>query len=118
MHEVGLAEDLIAAALRRSAGRRVVRAKVHVGTRHRVDQASMEQAFAMVAQGTDLEGAALEMVVVPAISTCRACGTRIQAPDLVMACTDCGGLDLALSGGDELMLESIELAPSSQSRSS
>ncbi|CAN5431470.1 hypothetical protein BH20CHL6_BH20CHL6_18080 [soil metagenome] len=118
MHEVGLAEDLIAAALRRSAGRRVVRAKVHVGTRHRVDPASMEQAFAMVAQGTDLEGAALEMVEVPARSTCRACGETSQASDFVLACSRCGGLDLALSGGDELMLESIELAPPAERRAS
>jgi hydrogenase nickel incorporation protein HypA/HybF len=118
MHEMGLAQDLVAAALRRSAGRRVLRAKVHVGTRHRVDQASMEQAFTLVAQGTDLEDATLEVVVVPAISTCRSCDARIEAPDLLMACTECGGLDLALSGGDELVLESIELAPPSQSRAS
>jgi len=112
MHEIGLAEDLAAAALRRAAGRRVVRARVHVGARHRVDPESMAQAFTMVTQGTELEGATLDMVVVPARNTCHACGRVTEAADMLMACPHCGGLDLAFAGGDELMLESIELAPS------
>lgn len=111
MHEIGLAEDLAAAALRRAAGRRVVRARVHVGTRHRVDRGSMEQAFTMVTQGTELEGASLDMVLVQTRTTCRACGRTSEADDVLLACPTCGGLDVTFAGGDELMLESIELAP-------
>jgi hydrogenase nickel incorporation protein HypA/HybF len=70
----------------------------------------MAQAFALVTQGTELEGASLEMVVVQARNTCRRCGRMTESDDLLLACPQCGGLDIELAGGDELMLESIELA--------
>jgi hydrogenase nickel incorporation protein HypA/HybF len=41
---------------------------------------------------------------------CRPCGAETVAADMVSACGTCGATDLDLVGGDELMLESIEIA--------
>lgn len=117
MHEIGLAEDLAAAARRRAAGRPVARVRVHVGTQHRVDQPSMDQAFALVTQGTELEGADLDLVLIQAKNSCRSCGQETLADEALPACPACGGVDVELAGGDELLLESIQLAapvPASQ----
>jgi hydrogenase nickel incorporation protein HypA/HybF len=39
---------------------------------------------------------------------CHGCGTTHEAAELIAVCPGCGGVDLELTGGDELVLESIE----------
>jgi hydrogenase nickel incorporation protein HypA/HybF len=112
VHELGFAEAILDAALRRAAGRRVARVRVRVGSLHRLAGPAMDQAFAMVAGGTEAEDAALDLVVVPVTASCRTCGHREQAEELVVSCPRCGGSDLEVAGGDDLVLESIELEAS------
>ena len=70
----------------------------------------MAQAFGFVAAGTEADGAAVEVVTVPAIVTCRDCGTSSESTDRLASCPTCHGTDVELSGGDELVLESIRYA--------
>jgi hydrogenase nickel incorporation protein HypA/HybF len=67
----------------------------------------MAQAFGFVAAGTEADGAAVEVVTVPATVTCRDCGTSGESTDRLASCPNCHGMDVELSGGDELVLESI-----------
>lgn len=113
MHEIGLCQELVLAAHRRAAGRTVRGVRVQVGVLHRVDAPSMDQAFELLTHGTELEGARLDMVTVPATVRCAACGVCSATSDPLPACPACGALDPQMTGGDELMLESIELAPAS-----
>lgn len=53
----------------------------------------------MVSQGTELEGASLDMVLVATRNTCRTCGRTTDAEDVLLACPDCGGLDIDFAGG-------------------
>ena len=39
---------------------------------------------------------------------CPACGEETEAEEQVLACSSCGSIDVELTAGDELMLESIE----------
>ncbi|HXF56491.1 MAG TPA: hydrogenase maturation nickel metallochaperone HypA [Actinomycetota bacterium] len=109
MHEVALAEAILEAALRRAAGRRLRRVRVRVGALHRVTLPAMDQAFALAADGTVAQDARLELVVVPVVAACRACGYREEGEAPLPVCPRCGSPDLKLSGGDELLLESIEV---------
>lgn len=110
MHEIGICQELVHAALRRSAGRPVTRVRVRVGALHRVDGPSMEQAFELLTEGTELAGADLDLVVVSAQATCSACGQTTESKAPLQACPHCGTLDPRLTGGDDLVLESIQLA--------
>lgn len=65
MHELGLCESLLDAVERRAAGRRVLGVKFRVGEQHRVVDEALDQAFAMVAEGTVAEGARVELEIVP-----------------------------------------------------
>jgi hydrogenase nickel incorporation protein HypA/HybF len=67
----------------------------------------MAQAFEMIAAGTEADGAAVEVVTVPATVTCHACGSAGEVSDPVPACPRCGSVDVDVSGGDELTLESV-----------
>jgi hydrogenase nickel incorporation protein HypA/HybF len=108
MHEFGMCDGIVEAVQRRAAGRPVARVRVRVGTLHRVVDAAFQQAFAHAAEGTEAEHAAVELVVIPVSATCLACGVVAESNDIIAVCPDCGGTDLHLTAGEELILESIE----------
>jgi hydrogenase nickel incorporation protein HypA/HybF len=107
-----MCESILDAVERRAAGRRVTRVRVRIGTLHRVVEPALDQAFSLVAGGTVAEDAAVDLVVVPVRATCRACGHTEESQDVVAVCAACGATEIDLAGGDELTLESIQLAPS------
>ncbi len=104
-----MCESIMAAVERRANGRRVAGVTVRVGVLQRVWKPAFDQCFDMVAAGTLAEGARVELVVLPVRSTCRACGTAAESDDQPLACASCGSTDLDVSGGDELLLESIRV---------
>lgn len=110
MHEFGLCEDVVAAVERRAAGREVVAFTVRIGAMHRVSTDAFDSAFEQVRAGTVAAGAAPEVIVVPATMRCNDCGARSETLDPLHVCASCGSPDIALTGGDELVLESVTLA--------
>lgn len=110
MHEIGLAEAILEAVEKRADGRPVRRATVRAGALLRVVEPSIDQAFQLVTEGTLAEGAAIDLVVTPARLTCRACGHDGSTLDPLAVCPACGAGDVDVTGGDELVLESIEIA--------
>jgi hydrogenase nickel incorporation protein HypA/HybF len=110
VHEIGLAEAILEAVEKRAEGRPVARAKVRAGALLRVVEPAMDQAFHLVTEGTIAEGAAIDLVVTPARISCRSCGHKDDALDPLALCPACGGGDVDLTGGDQLVLESIEIA--------
>ena len=111
MHEFGLSEGVLAAVRQRASGRKVTAIKVRFGVRHHVDSESLAHAFGVVAEGTEADGAAVELVTVPATLTCRGCGLVTETTDVLAVCPRCEGDDVEISGGDEMTLESISYQP-------
>ena len=110
MHEFGLCEGVLEAVRRRADGRPVRQVRLRVGVRHAAVPASMEQAFQLLAEGTEAGGATLVLVTIPARLACRGCGATADTDDLLAVCPSCGSDDVSLDGGDELTLESLEYA--------
>jgi len=108
MHEFGLCEGVIAAVQKRAEGRRVARVRVRVGALLRVGHEAFQQAFAHAAAGTEAQDARLDVVVVAARSRCGTCRHEIESHEIIEVCPSCGGVDLDLTGGEELVLESLE----------
>ncbi len=113
MHEFGLCESFVDAIVRRAAGRQISGVRVRIGALHRVDEQAFAQAFGFVMIGTVAEGATVEVVTTPALLDCPACGVETESDELLPACPACGGPSVRLAGGNELVLESIRLAPES-----
>jgi hydrogenase nickel incorporation protein HypA/HybF len=111
MHELGLCQDIVAAVEQRAGERPVARVTVRVGRLHHVHPEAFDQSFAMAAAGGVADGAAAQLVLLPVQVRCHGCGTAHEVAELIAACPDCGGVDLELTGGDELVLESIEYRP-------
>jgi hydrogenase nickel incorporation protein HypA/HybF len=110
VHEVSYCEGVVLAVERRAAGRPVTRVGVRIGAVHRVVADAFQQSFELVAAGGVAAGAVTELVVVPVAAQCRACGAAFESPDPSPACENCGSLDVAVQGGDEVTLEWLEYA--------
>jgi hydrogenase nickel incorporation protein HypA/HybF len=109
MHELAIAEAIIAIAERHAAGRRVTRVEVKVGHLRQVVPSALEFAFQLSTEGTVLEGAELALEVVPAAGRCRACGATTELHHFPLLCSACGGYDLELLRGEELLVDALEL---------
>jgi hydrogenase nickel incorporation protein HypA/HybF len=110
LHEFGLCEAILEAVERRAAGRKVLGARVRIGARHQVVEAAFDQAFEMVSMGTVADGARVDWNIVPVQMTCRSCGRVAESTDMWATCVACGSSDIDVAGGDDLMLESIEVS--------
>ena len=45
----------------------------------------------------------------PAAGVCRDCGADTVLPDFPLQCRTCGGLDVDVTAGEELLVDSLEL---------
>lgn len=103
-----MCEGIVEAALRRANGRRVTRVRVRIGG-HPVDREVVQQGFHLAASGSVVENAVLELVMEPMRFSCGSCGHGSSVDDhlAMVACPRCGGIDIELTGDDQVILESI-----------
>jgi hydrogenase nickel incorporation protein HypA/HybF len=109
MHELSLAQAVVAIATEHAAGRRVVKVELKVGHLRQVVPSALAFAFELVAEGTPVEGAELVMEEVGAVGRCRACRAESALTGFPLQCSSCGGLDLDLIQGEELLVDALEL---------
>jgi len=109
VHELSIAEAVVRIATQHAAGRPVAKVELKVGHLRQVVPSALEFAFELVAEGTELEGAELAMEVVPAAGICRSCRAESVLPDFPLQCAECGGLDVQVIRGEELLVDSLEL---------
>jgi hydrogenase nickel incorporation protein HypA/HybF len=109
MHELSIADAVVTIVNRHAAGRPVTRVELKVGHLRQVVPSALEFAFELVAQGTPAEGAELVMEEVPASVRCRACAAESTVDAFPLACAACGSLDVEVSGGEELLVDALEL---------
>ena len=109
MHELSIAQSIVTIASRHAAGRRVRRVEVEVGHLRQVIPSALEFAFELLAPGTELEGAELAIENVPAAGRCRDCGSQTTLTAFPLMCGACGGLDLQITAGEELLVTALEL---------
>jgi hydrogenase nickel incorporation protein HypA/HybF len=117
MHELSIAEAVVDIAVRHADGRPVAAVELKVGHLRQVVPSALEFAFELVAQGTPVEGAELRMEVVPAAGRCRGCGEDSELPGFPLVCGSCGGLDVDVTQGEELRVDSLELEEEALARS-
>lgn len=109
MHELAIAQSVVEAVLERAAGRKVVVVRLRIGRLSGVMTDALEFSFELVADGTDVDGARLEIEQPGGMLHCRSCGQDTAREDLILLC-DCGSADVEIRSGRELMLTSVEVA--------
>jgi hydrogenase nickel incorporation protein HypA/HybF len=109
VHELAIAESVVRIACAHADGRRVTRVDLKVGHLRQVVPSALEFGFGLVATGTEVEGAELAMEVVPAAGRCRGCGADTPLPEFPFTCACCGGFDVEVLQGEELLVDSLEI---------
>ncbi len=109
MHELAIADSVVQISSRHAAGRRVTKVYLKVGHLRQVVPSALAFSFELVAQGTPVEGAKLEMEEIPATGSCRACGAESRLESFPLQCGACEGFDLQILEGEELYVESLEM---------
>ena len=108
MHELSIAEAVVEIASRHAAGRTVHTVELRVGHLRQVVPAALQFAFQLLSDGTVLGGAELVIEEVPARGICRQCRTETTMSQFPLQCTSCGGLDLEIVAGEELLVDALE----------
>ena len=109
MHELAIAESVVRIACEHAGGRRVARVELQVGHLRQVVPSALEFAFGLVADGTPAAGAELAIEEVPAAGRCRACGAESELQAFPLVCGACGGFELDVLRGEELLVDALEL---------
>jgi hydrogenase nickel incorporation protein HypA/HybF len=107
MHELGITRNIVAIVAEHAAGRRVTRVALDVGRLSGVMSEAIRFSFDVVAQGTCLEGARLDIRDIEGLGRCRICATQFATPALYTPCA-CGCRDIERIAGEELKVREFE----------
>jgi hydrogenase nickel incorporation protein HypA/HybF len=109
VHELAIAESVIAITEKAAAGRHVTRVHVKVGHLRQVVPSALTFSFELLAKDTPLQGAELALEHVPAVGWCSRCERQSELEVFPLVCESCGALDVEILRGEELYVDSLEL---------
>jgi len=108
MHELGIAQEIVAMVSERAGGARVTRVVLQVGKLSAVLPDALRFCFDLCVEGTPVEGAGLDIIETPGLARCRACEGEVILDRPFGRC-ECGGTDLEWLSGEELKIKEFEV---------
>jgi hydrogenase nickel incorporation protein HypA/HybF len=109
VHELALADAIVAIATEHAGGRSVTAVEVKVGHLRQVVPSALTFAFELVAEGSPVAGAVLRIEEVPVRVACRRCAAESGAQEFPLGCPSCGSFDVDVVAGEELLVDALEL---------
>lgn len=112
MHELAVAQALVeqvGTVIVRHGATRARLIRVRIGPLAGVVPELLATAFPLAAAGSRMERARLEFAHAPIQVRCQTCGAETEAAMNRLICGACGDWHTQVIGGDELLLESVEL---------
>jgi len=112
MHEVSLAQDILAISLESLKNRpfeTVVAVNLKIGPVSGVDPEALRFALAVVTENTPLAGAELRIETPPLRLECRDCRQQYAGDDFAFSCPACGSDRIQLISGDEMEVVNLEI---------
>lgn len=109
MHELAIAQGVIETIVDRLGDTRVLAVHLRIGKVSGVVPDAIRFCFDLVAEGTPVEGARLQIEEPDGAARCRTCGAQFVVADLILLCA-CGSADVDLQGGQELLISAVEVA--------
>jgi hydrogenase nickel incorporation protein HypA/HybF len=108
MHELSLAASVLDIVRRHAAGRRVSLVRVDLGALQQVAPDALSFSFELLANGTEAEGAVLDVQPIAARGACARCGVVSELRQFPLQCSQCGSHELTIESGEELRVAYLE----------
>lgn len=108
MHELSITRNIVAIVEEAAAGRQVKRITLDIGKLSGVAPRAVAFCFDVVAKGTALDGARLDINEIAGRSRCRDCGGEFDAAVIYQGCP-CGSRRVDRLRGEELKIREMEL---------
>lgn len=112
MHELGIMSGVMESvqqAASNAGADRVLKISLSVGEMTEAIEDALRFAFEALSEGTNCEGAELEITMIPPKSICLECGLKYEHDRFHMLCPECGSAFSELLQGKELRIDSIEV---------
>ena len=114
MHELPATQTLLSTALaaaeRSGLPGRVTAIDLVIGEMGTMVDDSVQFYFDVLSRGTRAEGAVLRVRRAPGEATCFDCAARYPVrPPLAPACPVCGGTCVRVTGGQQFLIDSVEV---------
>lgn len=112
MHELSLCRtlvDLIAKQCALQPERVVKKVTLEVGELVFIDRSALQLAFEVLTQGSQMQGAVLEIIMVAGQARCNACAQLVTIHQYYDCCSHCGQFSLTVMQGEELHLKCLEM---------
>jgi hydrogenase nickel incorporation protein HypA/HybF len=107
MHELAITESVVEAVTERLPDARITCVRLEIGALSGVVADSVRFCFDLVTEGTNLEGARLEITEIGGRCRCRACGGDFE-PDGPIPVCPCGSADITVLSGQEFKIASVQ----------
>ncbi|MER8465847.1 hydrogenase maturation nickel metallochaperone HypA [Mesorhizobium sp. M1396] len=108
MHELGITRNIVSIVEEAAKGRRVKRVTLDIGQFSGVMPDAVLFCFDIVAKGTLLDGARLDIQKIAGRARCRTCGESFEPATLYQACA-CGSRAIDRLAGEELKIREMEI---------
>ena len=108
MHELTITRNIVAIVEEAAQGRRVKRVTLDVGQLSGVLPDAIQFCFNIVAKGTLLDGARLDINRIAGRARCRTCGRCYDTATLFETC-ECGSRASERLSGEELKVQDMEI---------
>ena len=108
MHELGITRNIVAIVEEAAKGRRVKRVTLDMGAHCGVVPDAVAFCFDIVARGTLLDGARLDIRRIKGRGQCRTCGAIFDTKTLHQPCR-CGSHAIERLTGEELKIREMEI---------
>jgi hydrogenase nickel incorporation protein HypA/HybF len=109
VHALAIAGAVVQICCDNARGGTVAKVELKVGRLRQVVPDALAFAFELVARGTPVEGAELEIEEVAARVACPVCAAETEIEQFPLACGRCGSLAVEVVAGEELHVESLEI---------
>jgi len=82
---------------------------LHIGQLSAIVPEALSFCFEVMTSGTNLEGARLDMEIIPLRGVCRACHKEFEIQNYAFECPHCGNRDIQTISGQELSIVEMEV---------
>lgn len=111
VHELSLCEAIAGVVKAHAGGRHVDVVRVRIGALRQVVPESLEFCWTLLRDHEDMPDAQLELELVAAEISCRACGQRARVESAwSLLCPGCQGADVEVVRGNEFLVTSLDVS--------